>query len=122
MRKLCSALLIVVLAASTAFAQGTTSRVAGTVTDRTGSIVPGATVTLTNESTGVAFTGVTNETGNYAFESVQVGTYTVAVELQGFKRFSSTGNPVRIGEPTTVNAVLETGGITETVEVASISC
>ena len=102
---------------SISFAQGTTSRVTGTVTDRSGSVVPGATVTLTNEATGVAFTTVTTETGQYSFEAVQVGTYTVAVELQGFKRFSSTGNPVRIGEPTTVNATLDAGGIEETVEV-----
>jgi hypothetical protein len=111
------AFAIVLIASSVAFAQGTTSRVAGTVTDRSGSVVPGATVTLTNESTGVAFTTVSNETGTYVFEAVQVGTYTVAVELQGFKRFSSTRNAVSIGEPTTVNATLDPGGLEETVEV-----
>ena len=100
-------------------AQGTTSRVTGTVTDRSGSIVPGATVTLTNESTGIVFTTVTNDAGSYSFEAVQVGTYAVGVELLGFKRFASTGNPVRIGEPTTVNAVLDPGGLEETVEVSA---
>ncbi|HVH55752.1 MAG TPA: carboxypeptidase regulatory-like domain-containing protein [Vicinamibacterales bacterium] len=117
MRQLASALAIVLVVSTVAFAQGTTSRVTGVVADRSGSVIPGATVTLTNESTGVKFTDVTNETGTYAFEAVQVGTYTVAVELQGFKRFASTGNAVRIGEPATVNAVLDPGGVTETVEV-----
>lgn len=117
MRRLAMAFAVVLIASSVALAQGTTSRVVGTVTDRSGSVVPGATVTLTNEATGVAFMAVTNETGNYAFEAVQVGTYAVAVELQGFKRFSSTGNAVRIGEAATINATLEPGGFNETVEV-----
>ena len=117
MRKPILALAILALVSATAFAQGTTSRVAGTVTDRTGSVVPGATVTLTNEATGIAFTTASNDTGNYSFDAVQVGTYTVLVELQGFKRFSSTGNAVSIGEPTTINAVLDPGGLEETVEV-----
>ena len=117
MRKAVIGIVLILMGSSGAFAQGTTSRVSGTIADRTGSVVPGATVTLTNESTGVAFTTVSNETGAYAFEAVQVGTYSVVVELQGFKRFSSTGNAVRIGEPATINAVLDPGGLAETVEV-----
>jgi hypothetical protein len=117
MRTLASALAILLAVATGAFAQGTTSRITGVVTDRSGSVVPGATVTLTNESTGIALTTVTNDVGGYNFEAVQVGTYSVRVELQGFKRFTSTGNAVRIGEPATVNAVLDAGGLEETVEV-----
>lgn len=117
MRRLLCTLGVLLIAASLAHAQGTTSRVTGTVTDRSGSVVPGATVTLTNEATGVMFTTVSNTTGTYSFESVQVGTYSIAVELEGFKRFASSGNAVRIGEPTTVNAVLDPGGLAETVEV-----
>ena len=119
MSKFLMTLAILLIVSSVSWAQGTTSRVTGIITDRTGSVLPGAAVTLTNEATGVAFTTVTSGTGQYSFEAVQVGTYTVAVELQGFKRFSSTGNTVRIGEATTVNAVLDTGGIEETVEVRS---
>lgn len=100
-----------------ALAQGTTSRVAGTVTDTTGARVPGATVTLTNDATGVSFTTVTNDTGSYVFEAVQVGKYTIAIELQGFKKFVSAGNQVNIGEPATINATLEAGALTESVEV-----
>jgi hypothetical protein len=98
-------------------AQGTTSRVTGVVSDSSGGRIPGATVTLTSEGTGVAFTTITSDAGAYTFEAVQVGAYTVKVELQGFKTFESTGNVVRIGEPKTVNAVLETGTLAETVQV-----
>src|SRR5262245_29479339 len=110
--------LICLLAlASTATAQGTTSRVLGTVTDQSGAVVPGATVTLTNDATGVSFTTTTTGAGIYAFEAIQIGTYSVTVELQGFKKFVSSGNAVNISEPTTVNARLEPGGMTEAVEV-----
>lgn len=117
MRNLALILVLSLAFPLAALGQGTTSRVTGVVTDRSGAVIPGATVTLTNDATGVAFTTVTNTAGTYAFESVQVGTYTVAVELQGFKRFTSPGNQVRIGEPATVNATLDPGGLEETVEV-----
>lgn len=121
--KSCSILVVLalLLLPALASAQGTTSRVTGVVTDSSGGRLPGATVILTNESTGVSFTTVTTETGNYAFDAVQVGRYSVAVELDGFKRYLSTGNPVNIGDPTTVNPTLEPGGVSETVEVRAAS-
>ena len=121
--RLIPSLLLVCLLASAApaAAQGTTSRVVGTVTDSGGGKVPGATVTLTNEATGVSFNTVSNETGNYLFEAVQVGQYTLTVELQGFKRFVSSNNAVNIGDPTTINAVLAPGGLSESVEVRASS-
>ena len=66
---------------SRAAAQGTTSRVLGVVTDQTGAIVPGATVTLSNEATGVSFNTVTTGAGTYAFEAIQVGANIVGQQL-----------------------------------------
>ena len=103
--------------ATAARAQGTTSRVTGVVQDASGAVVEGATVTLTNEGTNVALTTQTASTGNYVFDSVQVGSYTVTVEKQGFKKFVSTGNPVNVNQPSTVNAALEAGNIDESVTV-----
>jgi hypothetical protein len=97
--------------------QGTTSRVGGTVQDANGAAVPGAMVTLTNEATGVSFKTETSDSGVYAFDLVQVGKYTVLIEKQGFKRFISQANPVNVNQPATINASLETGGLTETVTV-----
>ena len=124
MRKLLGAvvvLAVILLASAGAFAQGTTSRVAGTVTDKSGGVIPGASVTLTSDATAIKLETTTNHSGSYAFEAVQVGRYTVAVELQGFKRFVAPGVPVAIGEPTTLNAVLEPGGIAESVVVTAAS-
>ena len=104
---------------SPAWAQGTTSRVTGVISDSTGARIPGAAITLTSEGTGVAFTTVSSYSGTYTFEAVQVGPYTVKVEIQGFKTFVSTGNIVRIGEPTTLNATLETGTLAESVQVVA---
>ncbi|HYG80198.1 MAG TPA: carboxypeptidase-like regulatory domain-containing protein, partial [Pyrinomonadaceae bacterium] len=111
------AFLVLLCAAATASAQGTASRVTGTVTDQTGALVTGATVTLTNEGTNVTFTTTTTDSGTYVFDSVQVGTYTVTVEKSGFKRFVSTTNPVNVNQPATVDVTLETGDIAETVTV-----
>jgi hypothetical protein len=97
--------------------QGTTSRVTGTIQDANGAAVAGAAVTLTNEATGVSFTSETSESGAYAFDLVQAGKYTLTIEKQGFKKFISTSNPVNVNQPATINAALETGGLTETVTV-----
>ncbi|HVF85948.1 MAG TPA: carboxypeptidase regulatory-like domain-containing protein, partial [Pyrinomonadaceae bacterium] len=97
--------------------QGTTSRVTGVVVDPTGAVVPGATVMLTNQATNLSFTTETTDSGVYAFESVQVGTYSVAVEKAGFKKFVSTGVVLNINQPSTVDMTLETGGVDEVVTV-----
>ncbi|MFB3853190.1 MAG: carboxypeptidase regulatory-like domain-containing protein [Vicinamibacterales bacterium] len=124
MRRIWLAIMVsLILAAPVvrAAAQGTTSRLVGTVVDSTGGVLPGATVTLTNDGTGVSFTTFTTDTGTYVFEAVQSGLYTVKVEMQGFKTFSTSGNRVRIGAPTTVNVTLEPGAITETVQVTAVA-
>lgn len=110
-------LVLVFASATIVFAQGTASRVTGTVTDPSGAAVVGATVTLTNEATNVAFTTETSDEGSYTFDSVQVGTYSVSVEQKGFKRFTSTGNAINVNQPATVNVELQAGGVTETVQV-----
>ncbi len=112
------AVLSVLAAASAAWGQGTTSRLVGVVSDTSGAVVPNARVTLTNEATRVAFSTTTTQAGTYVFEAVQVGTYAVTVEAQGFKKFASLNNKVAIGAPTTVNVTLEVGGVAETIEVS----
>ena len=67
--------IVAVLAgAPAAFAQFDTATVLGSVQDNTGSVVPGATVTLTGLDTGIATTKVTDENGNFEFVTVRVGT------------------------------------------------
>jgi len=106
----------VLLVTSVSFAQ-VTSRVTGVVQDRTGAVVPGATVNLINEATNVSFTTTTTSTGAYTFDGVQPGSYKVVVTIKGFKTVTSTGVIVTIGAPSTVNATLDVGAVAEVVEV-----
>ena len=99
------------------FGQGTTSRVTGTVTDAAGSPVVGASVTLTREGTGTSLTTQTSDSGFYVFDLIQAGSYEVAVEKPGFKKFVSKGNTANINQPATVNAALEVGDVSAVVSV-----
>ncbi len=100
-----------------AFPQGSTSRFTGSVSDSSGAVLPNAKVMLSNDLTGAVFNTETNSAGNYQFEAIQSGVYTVAVEAAGFKKFSSKGNQVTVGVTTAVNVILEVGTLVETVEV-----
>ncbi len=112
-------LMFFVCACASAYGQGTTSRVLGTVQDSSGAVVPEASVKLINEGTRVTFEARTSSSGTYAFEAVQPGSYQVDVEASGFRKFSSRGNVVNIGQPSTVNVKLELGTLVDTVEVQS---
>ena len=102
---------------SQSFAQGTTTRFTGTVTDSSGAAVPGAAVTLTNEGTLVSLTTVTSDSGLYNFDLIPAGTYTVTVEKAGFKKYVSTKNMANVNLPATVNVPLEVGDVTAVVTV-----
>lgn len=115
-RLLFPAVLLFALAA-VASGQGSTSRVTGTVLDASGAAVPNATVTLTNEATSGTLTTETTSTGTYVFDSLQVGTYTVTVEKENFKKFVSSGNSINVNQPATIDVNLDAGNISETVTV-----
>lgn len=96
-----------------------TSRLTGVVQDKSGAVIAGAAVTLTNEATSVSFTTTTTNAGTYVFDGVKPGTYRVTIVMKGFKTFSSPGNVVSIGQPTTVNALLDVGATEEKMEVSA---
>jgi outer membrane receptor protein involved in Fe transport len=93
--------------------------VTGTIADASGAAVPGATVSLLNEATGLELTSLTDDTGTYAVRNVPGGTYTLKASLQGFKEFVQTGIPVIVGGIVRINGKLEIGALTEAVTVTS---
>lgn len=93
------------------------SRINGEVTDQAGAEVPDATVTVRNVDTNVSKTTTTTSAGTYLVIDLIPGTYSVKVEKAGFKTFVSTNVTVVGGATSTVNATLNPGTITETVEV-----
>jgi hypothetical protein len=114
--------LLVALLGTSASAQGTaTSSITGVVVDSGGGFVPGATVVVKSDSTGAEFTAVSGANGSFTVPALNVGSYTVTVSLQGFKTAVLKSVPVNAGIPATVRAVLEIGGVTETVVVEGAS-
>jgi hypothetical protein len=112
-------LSILALLALTVFAQRGRGTILGTVTDSTGAVVPGATVTITNPATNVGTTAITNESGNYVVPNLNVGGYTVAATKTGFKKALRSGITLEVDQRAEINLILETGAVTETVEVTS---
>jgi Carboxypeptidase regulatory-like domain len=112
-------LLAVFLCALSCVAQTSTSQISGTVRDSSGAIIPAASVTLTNEATGVVQRQSTTEAGVYAFPAIPVGSYTLRVEATGFKTLTKSGNLVQVNTPLAVDVTLEVGASTESIEVAA---
>lgn len=111
--------ILFLLIASVAGAQFDQGQIAGTVKDATEAIVPGAKVTATSIQTGVARTAETGANGNYILTNLPVGFYEVSVEGTGFKRFVRTNVKVDAASRTTLDATLELGAVTETVNVTA---
>src|SRR5436190_22916644 len=88
----------------------------GTVTDSTGGVLPGVTVTATNQATGNKFVGVTDERGIYRMP-VRVGTYQVIAELQGFSTAMRNGVDMLVGQTASLNMQLGPSTLQETVTV-----
>src|SRR4051812_27491710 len=115
-----SALLSLTLGAP-AFAQSQAANgaIEGTVSDSSGGVLPGVTVTLTNTDTGTERTVISNDKGLYRAPLLPLGSYRVVAELQGFKRFEQTGIKLSVGETATVNVTLSIGAVSETITVSS---
>jgi len=115
-----SALLSVSLTAP-AFAQsqGANGAIEGVVSDSSGGVLPGVTVTITNIETGTERSVVTNEKGLYRAPLLPLGKYKVVAELQGFKKFEGTDIQLSVGQTATVNATLAVGTVSETITVSS---
>ncbi|MEO7270789.1 MAG: carboxypeptidase-like regulatory domain-containing protein [Vicinamibacterales bacterium] len=107
------------LTATPARAQAVSGTLLGNVVDSSGAGVPGATVTALETQTNISRTAVTNEAGFYIFSSLQNGTYTVEVELQGFKKMVRPNVKVEVNTTVRVELKLEVGGINETLTVSA---
>ena len=111
--------VLVLAAHSAAWAQTGTSSLIGEVTDAQKSVIPGASVTVTNNATNVSQTTVTDERGAFRFANMPPGRYEMKVELSGFKTALISDVVLQVDSTARQNAVLELGGITETVQVTS---
>jgi hypothetical protein len=116
-----TAFLLSIAIGSAAFAQSTAinGTIEGTVKDEQGALLPGVTVTVTNIDTGDQRVVVTNESGLYRAPLLSLGTYRVAAELQGFKKFEQTGVSLRAGQTAVIDVGLSVGALAETITVTA---
>lgn len=119
-RVMCVAALLAGLAGP-AWAQQGTSEVRGRVLDQQGAALPGVTVTVRNQDTGMYRTAVSGSDGTYFISGVAPGTYAVTAELQGFKKYERRDVRLEIGKTTSLEIQLELGGVQEQVTVTATS-
>ena len=116
-RKLMIAVTVLALETTAALGQHTTATVNGTITDSSGSVVPGAIVVLANVDTGVAARAASNGSGYFAFVDVTPGRYTMTVTMRGFKKVVLPAFPLLVNQTLTENVALSVGTESETVTV-----
>ena len=116
---LISTLIAITLGAWGVPAQVGTTSIRGVVTDKTGAMVSNARVSLTNAGQALTREMNTNNTGEYEFLALPPGTYSLSVEMQGFRKFENKNVQLLVNSPTTVNVTLEVGVTSQTVEVSA---
>jgi hypothetical protein len=98
---------------------GQNASLSGIISDSSGAVIPGATVTASNDSTGVVSTTIANDAGAYSFPRLPIGVYTVKADLENFQTKTYTEVSLSVGQQARLNFELEVSGLTTTVEVTS---
>jgi hypothetical protein len=113
----------VVLGAETGSSQSqiTTGTIQGSVSDETGGVIPGASVTLTHVATGVTRTVLADEHGRYTAPLLEVGDYEIAVEASGFGKVIQKGYTLALGQTLVVNIPVKIAGLEQVVTVSDES-
>lgn len=114
------AILAVILIAGigTSRAQEVEATLYGSVTDPAGAAVPEASITVTNQATGVTVTAKSREDGSYIVTSLKPATYSLAVERAGFDKSVQTGIKLDVSQKARMDVLLKVGSVTTTIEVA----
>lgn len=113
------AVLLLIASSATLWAQGFDGTLRGTVKDASAAVIANASVTATNDATKSLRTVETTSDGTFNFPNLQVGSYTVTVEVKGFKKYVRKGVEVKANQVVEVSAALEVGSLETVVEVAA---
>lgn len=109
-----------ILTAGIASAQEITASLTGTVTDSSGAVVPGATITVHDNARGVDVRTVTSDSsGSYTVSQLPVGTYTVTIEGAGFRKYVANDVILHVGDHRTLDAILQVGQVSQEVTVSA---
>ena len=112
-------MVCMVLLCLSSWAQTTTASLTGTVMDKTGAVLPGARVTATNLDTSTSRSVETNGAGNYSLLFLPIGRYRLDISYTGYKKFEQSPVTLEVGAAVTIDARLEVGAVTETIEVTA---
>jgi hypothetical protein len=102
-----------------AFAQVDQGRIAGTIRDESGAVIPGATVTAKNDRTGEERSALSGDRGEYLIVALRPSTYTVTAELTGFSKTESTGVQLAVGQTLTIDLLLKPAGVAQELTVSA---
>lgn len=111
-------LLLALMLPAAAWSQVTQGSIVGTIKDAKGALVPGAAVTLTNMDTSIVRTTTSNGTGDYVFDDVVAGHYTLAVEASGFQKWTATSFTLDVRQTLRLDAKLAVGSVQQQVIVS----
>lgn len=95
------------------------SGIEGTVKDTSGGVITGANVTITDTSLGVVKTATTNASGYFRIDSIAASTYSIAIQMSGFKAWQDPGFVLQVGQTRTIAPVLEVGAVSTSVTVSA---
>jgi hypothetical protein len=119
-RLLSAWLCIILFSAGIGLAQTITGNISGRVTDTSGGVLPGVTITILNENTGLTVVRVTDDNGTYVATNLPVGTYSVSAEIQGFRGAQRTGFSLNADGRLSADFALGVGDLTESIEVQAV--
>ncbi|MBP7865386.1 MAG: TonB-dependent receptor [Acidobacteria bacterium] len=117
MRKLLFLIAVVLAIGTPVMAAGERAALSGTVTDESGSIIPGVTVTVTNTDTNQTLECLSNDSGFYSFPTLIIGPYKLEASLDGFQKYEQTGIRLQVGQNVRSDVVLKVGAISSVVTV-----
>src|SRR5205085_9308256 len=115
-RSLLCVLCMVVLSVLPAVAQ-TQAGISGVIHDPSGAVIPGVAVTVTNPATNFVRSAISNEAGVYNFHVLQPGSYSIKVELPGFRAITQNDVELQIQQSARIDFTLQVGEVSQTVQV-----
>src|SRR5215475_4304564 len=119
MRKASLIALLILIGASIGWAQAITGTILGTVTDSSGAVLPGVTITAVNIGTNQSRSTITNESGVYSLPSLQIGSYRVEAELPGFKKEIRSGITLQVDQRARIDFGMQVGQVSDSLEVVA---
>jgi hypothetical protein len=119
LKTLCLTLALCLFLPTLLSAQGTGGRILGRISDPTGAVLSGVKVTATNEATSVGQDALSNDSGDFVFPNVPVGTYSLSFDLKGFKKAVRRSIALDVNQVITLNMTMQLGGNEEVVDVTA---